>query len=130
METTSKNLIIFDFDNTILSEDSNHKIFELLSDESQEEEKGLEYNNWAHHIQHVYNLMKKEGVEISQIKNIIEKIEFNEGFHDLFTLIRENKDKFDCIIVSQVQIIWPYNGFLKSMACMIYSVAVIQISQN
>jgi pyridoxal phosphate phosphatase PHOSPHO2 len=104
MENTKKNLIIFDFDHTILSDNSDTAILKLLSDEAKKEleniNNGSGYGNWAKHMQHVYNLMKKEGVAIEQVKAIVEEIEFNEGFHDLFTLIRDNKDRFDCVIVS------------------------------
>ncbi len=51
-------------------------------------------------MQEVYHKMRDENIELNQIKEIIDKCELNPGFTELFDLIKENKDKFDCIIVS------------------------------
>ena len=98
----TKNLIIFDLDFTILSENSDHVILDLLSDKSREEVKEIEKTsrNWAKHMQKVFLKMKEENVNIEQVKNIIDNIKFNDGFNELFSIISENKDKVDSIIVS------------------------------
>jgi 2,3-diketo-5-methylthio-1-phosphopentane phosphatase len=96
----NKNLVIFDLDQTILAENSDTCILKLLSDESLKELEGLNYGNWAKHMQHVYNIMKKENVEVWQVKEIVESIKFNDGFAELFDLLKSNMDSFDCIIVS------------------------------
>ena len=98
----SKHLIIFDMDHTILKDNSDYVILDLLSKESQNilDQLNRKSTNWAKHMQTVYHKMRDENVEISQIKKIIDNCPLNSGFDELFNLIKQNKDKFDCIIVS------------------------------
>jgi 2,3-diketo-5-methylthio-1-phosphopentane phosphatase len=95
-------LFIFDLDHTILKENSDRVILPLLSDQSCEELKPLsdKSDNWANFMQEVYVKMKRDGRNVNEIKDIIEKMEFNPGFEELFNFIRENKSKFDTLIVS------------------------------
>ena len=108
METIKKKinnkkiLFVFDFDHTILKANSDYEILNLLSDNSLKylEPLNEKSTNWANHMQEVYKRMKKENVKIDQVQKIVEELSFNEGYDELFKLIRENKDKIDTLIVS------------------------------
>jgi 2,3-diketo-5-methylthio-1-phosphopentane phosphatase len=96
----NKNLVIFDLDHTILADNSDTCVMQLLSDEARNEVESYKVGNWAKQMQFAFDLMKKENVEVWQVKDIVESIKFNEGFSELFDLLKSNKDSFDCMIVS------------------------------
>lgn len=96
-----KILLAFDMDNTILSGYSDYSFFHLLSEESRRQIAPLTDNtNWAHYMQNVFFKLKQDNVKIEQIKEAVQSIPFNPGFIELFDFIKENKDKFENIIIS------------------------------
>jgi pyridoxal phosphate phosphatase PHOSPHO2 len=103
METNDKKiLVVFDFDHTIIEENSDVVILKLLSemglnDLASKREQSL---NWAHFMQEVYKKMTEENIKIDQIKEIVENLEFNSGIPDLFDFIKSNKIYFDTLIIS------------------------------
>jgi 2,3-diketo-5-methylthio-1-phosphopentane phosphatase len=94
-----KILLVFDLDNTILSQTTDYEVLKLISesDLGQIRESSA---NWAKFMQEVYKKMKEQSIDLSQIKSVVERIPMNEGFKELFALIRENKEKFETLIVS------------------------------
>jgi 2,3-diketo-5-methylthio-1-phosphopentane phosphatase len=99
---SSKILLVFDFDNTILSVDSDFEILSLLSQESIADlhAKYIKSNNLANLMQEVFIKMKEENKNVSQIKALIENIPFNPGYIELFDFIKNNKDNFETVIIS------------------------------
>lgn len=102
IKDNKKILFAFDLDYTILNKNSDHVILRLLSDEANKflDEIKKSSDNWANHMQEVYKKMKNENIKINQIKEIVENINFNPGFKELFEFIKSNKDKIDVIIIS------------------------------
>lgn len=97
-----KIMLIFDLDNTILSDTTDYCIMKLLSNNllvDLPEPTGRD-SNWAEYMQKVYLRMKEHSINISQIKSTVESIPINDGFSDLFKLIRNYKDRFDTLIIS------------------------------
>lgn len=94
-----KILLIFDLDNTILSQTTDYEVLKLIS-ESDLSQITESSSNWAKFMQEVYKKMKEKSIDLSQIKSVVENIPMNEGFKELFSIIRENKEKFETLIVS------------------------------
>jgi 2,3-diketo-5-methylthio-1-phosphopentane phosphatase len=99
---TKRILFAFDFDHTILVENTDTLILKLLSEKAKLDLKPKyeSRDNWAHFMQEVYHKMKEEGVTIDQVKQIILEMQFNPGFLDLFSYIKDNKDIFETVIIS------------------------------
>jgi 2,3-diketo-5-methylthio-1-phosphopentane phosphatase len=97
-----KILFVFDFDHTILRDNSDYEILPLISDKGNADLQPLYKvrKNWANYMQEVYKKMKEENVNISQVKEIVENLPFNPGYEELFELIKSNKDKFEALIIS------------------------------
>lgn len=97
-----KILFVFDLDHTILSETCDYFILGLLSDQSVQHlfsTMGIS-SNWAHQMQKVFLKMKEERINIDQIKQMIQMIQFNPGFGKLFEFLRKHKEKFETLIIS------------------------------
>ena len=97
-----KILFVFDFDHTIVERNSDMEILTLLSENSKKSlgPKYIVSKNWAKYMQEVYKMMKNDNIEISQIKKIVESLEFNKGYPELFEILKNNKDKIDTLIIS------------------------------
>jgi 2,3-diketo-5-methylthio-1-phosphopentane phosphatase len=96
---TKKILLILDLDNTILSETTDYKVFKLLSETNLK--KAIQpCENWALHMQKIYQIMKEENISLEEIKKTVLSIPLTEGFHELFDFIRQNKSNFEILIVS------------------------------
>lgn len=96
-----KVLIIFDMDHTILDLNTDVELIKILEKKCPEKLNKIPIvNNWAHYMNDIMHLMKQEGFDIPQVKNIIESLEYNIGFKDLFDFISENEKCFDVIIFS------------------------------
>ncbi len=101
MISQNKTLIIFDMDHTILDLNTDVELINILKKKCPEKINALKHtDNWALHMHNVLNLMKNEGFEISEIKTLIESLEMNTGFRDLFGFIKDNDNKFEVIIFS------------------------------
>lgn len=101
-DVNKKILFIFDFDHTIVERNSDYEILPLLSDNSKKilSPKYENSKNWANYMQEVYKMMKADNIGINQIKDIVENLEFNKGYKELFNILRENKNKIDTLIIS------------------------------
>ena len=97
-----KILVVLDLDFTILSKNSDYVFLDLLKPESFNflEEKRKVSKNWANHMQLVYQKMKSDNVSIEKIKERVENISLNPGFHEFFELIKSKRDLFDTLILS------------------------------
>lgn len=96
-----KNLIILDFDNTIVKGYSDEKVLriinneELISDILSEKR-----DSWAAVMQKGFHQMKSERVDISRVKQVIESLELNDHFDELFKYLSTVSESCDVVIVS------------------------------
>ena len=101
MDDKEKILLVFDLDHTILDKNSDREIstlFKIFDESIYNRDHKQQY--WGDVMQKVYIQMKKEGIEIEQIKELIQSLTLTKNFNDLFDFIRINKNKFECIIIS------------------------------
>lgn len=99
MEDQKKMLLIFDMDNTILKETTDYEVIKLLS-KSSLDTVTEPWQNWAKYMQQVYKKMKEESISLDKVRDSVVKIELNEGFFEIFEMIRTNRDKFETLIIS------------------------------
>lgn len=97
-----KSLIIFDFDKTITLKDVFEEQRFLLPTKEEQEEimDKLYYENWTLLMSEFYERIYDLNITISDIKNCIDKIEFNSGMIELLKYLYENKNKYSLIILS------------------------------
>ena len=99
--STSPILIVFDLDHTIINDNSDIELIDVLKKKSLEKIRKIEYDhNWAHYMQNIFKIFKEENFTIDEIKEFIEVLPLNQGFKELFEFIGENKENFECIIIS------------------------------
>jgi len=85
-------LMIFDMDFTVLNENSDYEIRDLLSKDDRElVANSKDYKSWADEVNAYFNRMKLRGVTIDDIKNRIQRIPLTDGFNEIFHTIRQIK---------------------------------------
>ena len=100
-EKAKKTLLIFDFDKTILNDDSfGHIILNTLT----KEELQIIYNNrnenWVDGYNYSLKQLKTHGMTKEKFNELLDQISLTQGMSDLFNYIREKKDNYDSIILS------------------------------
>jgi len=107
-EIKTKSLIVFDMDETLISNTTDYLILDLFKD--QNISKGFKERCkdlfWGDYMKLIYNEMEKEGITVDQIKAKVQSISLNEGFTEIIKFIKENKEKFDCIVVSGANVLF------------------------
>lgn len=97
-----KILLVFDFDNTIIDDNSDTRIVQCAPDKKLPIELQDSYQKgfWTEFMGRVFKYLGDEGVSENEMKRAVTSIPFTPGMVELFNFIRKNKDKFDCIIIS------------------------------
>ncbi|KAM5280507.1 pyridoxal phosphate phosphatase PHOSPHO2 [Ctenodactylus gundi] len=97
-----KILLVFDFDNTIIDDNSDTWIVQCAPDQKLPIELKNSYQKgfWTEFMDRVFKYLGDEGVREDEMKRTMTSIPFSPGMMELFNFIRKNKDKFDCIIIS------------------------------
>ena len=100
-EKAKKSLLVFDFDKTILNDDSfGHIILKTLT----KEELQIIYNNrnenWVDGYNYALKQLKSHGITKEKFDEMLNQISLTQGMSDLFNYIKEQKDNYDCIILS------------------------------
>ena len=108
-----KNLLLLDFDGTIVDGDIIFTMFEkTLNKEEYKSVTDFDNLNYAESIDKYYKIMKTKNKTINDINPILEEMKFNEGIPELFNYIRKNKNKFFLILITGDDI-YPTTYFLK-----------------
>ncbi|KAM8945817.1 phosphoethanolamine/phosphocholine phosphatase [Pelodytes ibericus] len=102
MASTLKYLLIFDFDETIVNENSDDSVVQVAP--------GQELPDWLrqtfqdgfynHYMQRVFAYLAEKGVRLLDIKGVYEKIPLSPGMPDLFRFLVKNQDRFEIILIS------------------------------
>lgn len=96
-----KILLLIDFDGTIVDGDIIFTMFEkTLNKEEYKSVTDFDNLNYAEAIDKYYKLMKSNNKNINDINPILEQMDFNKGFKELFNFIKENKNKFFLILIT------------------------------
>jgi 2,3-diketo-5-methylthio-1-phosphopentane phosphatase len=97
-----KTLLLFDFDKTIIKNDVIHTLTLHFIPELYHKMNGFLYkvNPWIPFNNEIFKEMKKNNVTIEKLKEQMGKFELSPNFNELFTFIKNNKEKFDVNILS------------------------------
>ena len=97
-----KTLLLFDFDKTIIQNDVIHSLTLHFIPDLYNKMNGNLYkvNPWIPFNNEIFKEMKKNNVTIEQLKEKMGKFELSQNFNELFTFIKNNKDKYDVNILS------------------------------
>ena len=101
MEEFEKNLILFDFDGTIIDDDIAFTMLEnTLNDEEYKSVTDFDKMDYAESMDKYYKLMKSKNKTMNDIHPILENIKFNDGIPELLEYIKKNKNKFYLILIT------------------------------
>lgn len=97
-----KVLLVFDFDNTIIDDNSDTRIVQCAPDKKLPMELQDSYQKgfWTEFMGRVFKYLGDEGVKEDEMRRTVISMPFTSGMVELFSFLRMNKDKFDCIIIS------------------------------
>ena len=96
-----KSLLIFDFDKTIIDDDSyGHVILKTLTKEELQYIFDKRNENWVDGYNYSLKQIKYHGKTKEDFDKMLNELSLTKGMADLFSFIKEKKDNFDCIILS------------------------------
>ena len=100
-EKRKKSLLIFDFDKTILNDDSyGQVILKILNKEELQYIFEKRYENWVDGYNYALKQIKLHGKSKNDFDELLNNITLTKGMEDLFNYIKEEKGKYDSIILS------------------------------
>ncbi|KAL3831736.1 hypothetical protein ACJMK2_023452 [Sinanodonta woodiana] len=93
-------LVAFDFDHTIIDENSDLSVIKLAPDGELPEEIQAKYsdNGWTNYMGAIFEYLHKNGTTKDDFAKCINDIPFTSGFAELFQYLRD--DCFEVIIIS------------------------------
>ena len=102
MNPSKKNLVIFDFDQTITHFDSLFEQFPLLKDEKESERlKAMDaVGNYVDTFNTFYELAHNKKISIEQINEVLKNLKLTKGMKELFDFLKNHKEKFEVIVIS------------------------------
>ncbi|XP_054828765.1 pyridoxal phosphate phosphatase PHOSPHO2 [Eublepharis macularius] len=97
-----KFLLVFDFDHTIVDENSDTWIVKCAPAAKLPDEIRNSYQKgrWTEYMGRVFRFLGDNGIREEEMKRTMTAIPFTEGMKDLLDFIGKHKDSFDCIIIS------------------------------
>ena len=100
-EKAKKTLLIFDFDKTILNDDSfGHIILNTLTKEELQIIFNNRNENWVDGYNYSLKQLKTHGMTKENFNEMLNQISLTQGMSDLFNYIKEKKENYDSIILS------------------------------
>ncbi|XP_053550513.1 phosphoethanolamine/phosphocholine phosphatase [Bombina bombina] len=102
MATTLKYLLVFDFDETIVNENSDDSVIQVapgqdLPDWLRQTFKDGFYNQY---MQRVFEYLGDKGVSLQDLRDVYSNIPLSPGMPDLFRFLFKNQDRFEIILIS------------------------------
>ncbi|XP_033025903.1 phosphoethanolamine/phosphocholine phosphatase isoform X1 [Lacerta agilis] len=97
-----KYLLIFDFDETIVNENSDESILQAAPGKQLPESIRSTYREgfYNEYMQRVLQYMCDQGVKMADFKAAYERIPLSPGMADLFQLLSKQQDHFEIILIS------------------------------
>lgn len=93
-----KNLIFFDFDDTIINANSDIVVRDLLSGHETVNQT-IPKDGWTDYMQNIFNLLHRNNIDQETITNTVIKIPPTEGMIELIKSLTQNYN-FDVVIIS------------------------------
>ncbi|KAE8580976.1 hypothetical protein XENTR_v10024614 [Xenopus tropicalis] len=97
-----KTLLVFDFDHTIINDNSDTWIVQCVPGKKLPNglQNSYEKGKWTEYMGRVFSYLGEQGIREEDMKRIMIAIPYTPGMTDLLHFIGQNKDSFDCIIIS------------------------------
>ena len=105
MESNKKILFAFDMDNTILSDNTDYVIRDLLNSEEKNKINEQIGKDWIKEMNLFYSKFQEKGIGVEAIKNIVQSIPLTNGFESVFDLVKSYKNK-EVVIISGANVIF------------------------
>ena len=100
-EKKKKSLLIFDFDKTIIDDDSyGHVILKTLTKEELQNIFDRRYENWVDGYNYSLKQIKYHGKTKEDFDKMLDELSLTKGMADLFSYIKAQKNNYDSIILS------------------------------
>ena len=130
--SSKKILLIFDFDETIVDQDSIYEQAKMtLSEEDYKKIIEIDEFDYYEAFNYFFKKEKDIGLTLQDINSNLEKISLSPKIQELFDYIRQNKSKYDLLLLSGdidyvIKYILQYHNFLNLFSYMICNKAEIQ----
>lgn len=97
-----KHLLIFDFDETIVNENSDDSVLKAAPGQQLPESIRQTYREgfYNEYMQRVLKYMGDQGVKMAEFKAVYENIPLSPGMRDLFQFLFKHQDPFEIILIS------------------------------
>jgi 2,3-diketo-5-methylthio-1-phosphopentane phosphatase len=132
-KSEKKYLLIFDFDETIIDQDSEEELLKNIfsKEEYDKINKDLVNMEFFEGFNYYFKRMKQLGKTLNDLNGILEKIQLSPKMEELFDYLRKNKSKYEIIICSnaidyEIKYILKYKGILDLFDGFICTKAIIQ----
>ncbi|KAM9296426.1 phosphoethanolamine/phosphocholine phosphatase [Gastrophryne carolinensis] len=115
MASKPKYLLVFDFDETIVNENSDDSVLQAAPEKELPDwlRESFEDGSYNQYMQRVFKYFGDKGVKISDIKAAYENIPLSPGMPTLFRFLMKNQDRFEIILVSDANL-FGIESHLKS----------------
>ncbi|XP_044154192.1 phosphoethanolamine/phosphocholine phosphatase isoform X1 [Bufo gargarizans] len=102
MASAHKYLLIFDFDETIVNENSDDSVSRVAPDEEIPDwlRETFQDGFYNEYMQRVLKYLGDNGVRATDLKAVYEKIPLSPGMPALFRFLAKNQDRFEIILIS------------------------------
>ena len=130
--SSEKILLIFDFDETIVDQDSIYEQAKMtLSDEDYKKIIKIDEFDYYDAFNYFFKKEKEKGLNLENINKNLEKLSLSPKMPELFDYIRQNKSKYDLLLLSGdidyvIKYILKYHNFLDLFTHIICNKAEIQ----
>ncbi|KAM9366230.1 pyridoxal phosphate phosphatase PHOSPHO2 [Symphorus nematophorus] len=97
-----KTLMVFDFDHTVVDDNSDTWVIRCLPGQALPDSVKNSYRkgHWTEFMGRVMNYIGDQEVSPDRVRSVMETIPFTAGMTDLLTFISEHKSTIDCIVIS------------------------------
>lgn len=97
-----KTLVVFDFDHTLVDDNSDTWVLGCLPDQTLPDpvKNSYQKGRWTEYMGRVMAYIGDRSVTRDQIRRVMETIPFTDGMIELLTFISSHKHAIDCIVVS------------------------------
>ena len=113
-----KNLLIFDFDQTLVDQDSEYEVAHMtLSEEEYHKIVEMDKVDYYDTFNYFFKRIKEIGLTLQDYHKKLEQLELSPKMKELFDFLRKNRSKYEIIILSgdidySIKYVLKYHGFL------------------
>ncbi|OCT60003.1 phosphoethanolamine/phosphocholine phosphatase [Xenopus laevis] len=106
MASSLKYLLIFDFDETIVNENSDDCVVQAAPNQELPDwlSSSIQDGFYYQYMQKVLKYLGDKGVKLADLRSVYEKIPLSPGMPDLFRFLMKKQDRFEIILISDANV--------------------------